>query len=68
MFTYAPTVEKQLNPPAYPLQPMANSFLGAQARGREWQEKEALGLGASYPEGIIWNFRETAACHRRACI
>jgi len=68
MFTSAPTVEKQLNPPASPLQPIANSFLGAQARGGEGQEKEALSLGASYQEGIIWNFREMPACHRRACI
>lgn len=68
MFTSAPTVEKQLNPPASPLQPIANSFLQAQARRREWQGKEALSLGASYQEGIIWNFKEMPACHRRACI
>lgn len=43
-FNSATTVEKQLNPPASPLQPVANSFLQAWARGRGWQEKEALSL------------------------
>lgn len=42
-FNSAPTVEKQLNPAASPLQPVANSFLQARAR-RVWQEKEALSL------------------------
>lgn len=68
MFNFAPTVEKQLNPPASPLQSRAKNFLQTQARGREWQEKEAVSLGASYQEGIIWNFREMPACHKRACI
>lgn len=43
-FNSAPTVEKQLNPAASPLQPVANSFLQARARRRGWQEKEALSL------------------------
>ena len=43
-FNSAPTVEKQLNPAASPLQPVANSFLQARARRRVWQEKEALSL------------------------
>lgn len=63
----SPTVKKQLNPPASPLQPV-DSFLQAQARGREWQEREAFRLGASYQEGIIWNFRGIPPGHRRACI
>lgn len=41
-FHSAPIVEKQLDPPAFPLQPVVNGFLQAQARRREQQEKEAL--------------------------
>lgn len=58
-FNSAPTVEKQLNPSASPLQPVANSFLQAHARGREWQEKEALSLEPVTKR----NFREMSACH-----
>lgn len=43
-FNSAPAGEKQLTPPASPLQPVANSFLQAQARTREEQEKETPSL------------------------
>lgn len=45
-FNSLPTVEKQLNLPASPLQPVANSFLQVQARGREWERD--IQLRASY--------------------